>query len=148
MKREDIREITMQLVYQMDMTDDFKVADLSVIDENVRAAGKKQAVETLAAVQDHHEEIDAVISKNLDKWSIERIAKTDLAILRTAVAEMLYVDSIPESVSINEAVNLAKKYGDDRSYAFINSVYPATITTKSSRWSSMALSSVSTASWP
>ena len=52
----------MQLVYQMDMTDDFKVADLSVIDENVRAAGKKQAVETLAAVQDHHEEIDAVIS--------------------------------------------------------------------------------------
>ena len=62
------------------------------------------------------------ISENLDKWSIDRIAKTDLAILRTAVAEMLYVDSIPVSVSINEAVNLAKKYGDDRSYAFINSV--------------------------
>lgn len=112
----------MQLVYQMDMTDDFRVADLSIVDENVKAAGKKQAAETLAAVQDHHEEIDAVISENLDKWTIERIAKTDLAILRTAVAEMLYVDSIPESVSINEAVNLAKKYGDDRSYAFINSV--------------------------
>ena len=122
MKREDIREITMQLVYQMDMTDDFTVADLSIIDENVRAAGKKQAAETLAAVQDHHDEIDSVISDNLDKWSIERIAKTDLAILRTAGAEMLYVESIPVSVSINEAVNLAKKYGDDRSYAFINSV--------------------------
>ena len=112
----------MQLVYQMDITDDFKVADLSIIDENVRAAGKQQAVETLAAVQDNHEKIDEVISSNLDKWSIDRIAKTDLAILRTAVAEMLYVDSIPVSVSINEAVNLAKKYGDDRSYAFINSV--------------------------
>ena len=122
MKREDIREKTMQLVYQMDMTDDFKVADLSIVDESVKAASKKQAVETLAAVQDHHEEIDAKISENLDKWSIDRIAKTDLAILRTAVAEMLYVDSIPVSVSINEAVNLAKKYGDDRSYAFINSV--------------------------
>ena len=122
MKREDIREKTMQLVYQMDMTDDFKVADLSIVDESVKAASKKQAVETLAAVQDHHEEIDAKISANLDKWSIDRIAKTDLAILRTAVAEMLYVDSIPVSVSINEAVNLAKKYGDDRSYAFINSV--------------------------
>ena len=122
MKREDIREKTMQLVYQMDMTDDFKVADLSIVDESVKAASKKQAVETLSAVQDHHEEIDAKISENLDKWSIDRIAKTDLAILRTAVAEMLYVDSIPVSVSINEAVNLAKKYGDDRSYAFINSV--------------------------
>ena len=122
MKREDIREITMQLVYQMDMTEDFRVADLSIVDENVKAAGKKQAAETLAAVQDHHEEIDALISKNLDKWSIERIAKTDLAILRTAVAEMLYVESIPVSVSINEADKIAKKYGDDRSYAFINSV--------------------------
>ena len=122
MKREDIREKTMQLVYQMDITDDFKIADLSVVDESVKAAGQKQAVETLTAVQDHHEEIDAKISENLDKWSIDRIAKTDLAILRTAVAEMLYVDSIPVSVSIHEAVNLAKKYGDDRSYAFINSV--------------------------
>ena len=112
----------MQLVYQMDMTDDFNVADLSIVDENVKAAGKTQAVETLAAVQDHHADIDAIISENLDKWSIDRIAKTDLAILRTAVAEMLYVESIPVSVSINEAVNLAKKYGDDRSYAFINSV--------------------------
>ena len=112
----------MQPVYQMDITGDFKVADLSIIDENVKAAGKKQAAETLIAVQDHREDIDAMISDNLDKWSIDRIARTDLAILRTAVAEMLYVDSIPERVSINEAVNLAKKYGDDRSYAFINSV--------------------------
>lgn len=112
----------MQLVYQMDITGDFDVADLSIVDENVKAAGKKQAAETLAAVQDHHEEIDNIISENLDNWTLERIAKTDLAILRTAVAEMLYVESIPVRVSINEAVDLAKKYGDERSYAFINSV--------------------------
>ncbi len=112
----------MQLVYQMDMTGDFEVADLSIVDENVKAAGKKQAAETLAAVQDHHDEIDKIITDNLDNWTLERIAKTDLAILRTAVAEMLYVESIPVRVSINEAVDLAKKYGDERSYAFINSV--------------------------
>ena len=112
----------MQLVYQMDITGDFDVADLSIVDENVKAAGKKQAAETLAAVQDHHEEIDNIISEKLDNWTLERIAKTDLAILRTAVAEMLYVESIPVRVSINEAVDLAKKYGDERSYAFINSV--------------------------
>ena len=122
MKREDVREKTMQLVYQMDMTGDFEVADLSIVDENVKAAGKKQAAETLAAVQDHHDEIDKIITDNLDNWTLERIAKTDLAILRTAVAEMLYVESIPVRVSINEAVDLAKIYGDERSYAFINSV--------------------------
>ena len=112
----------MQLVYQMDITGDFEVADLSIIEENVKAAGNKQAALTLAAVQDHHEDIDRLISENLDNWTLERIAKTDLAILRTAVAEMLYVESVPISVSINEAVDLAKKYGDERSYAFINSV--------------------------
>jgi N utilization substance protein B len=122
LKREDIREKTMQLVYQMDITGDFEVADLSIVEENVKAAGKKQAAETLAAVQDHHEEIDRIISDNLDSWTLERIAKTDLAILRTAVAEMFYVESIPVGVSINEAVELAKKYGDERSFAFINSV--------------------------
>ena len=122
MKREEIREMTMQLVYQMDITRDFSVKDLSVVEENEKVIGSERAVCTLEAVQDHHEEIDRIISQNLDKWTIDRIAKTDLAILRTAVAEMLYVDSIPVSVSINEAVNLARKYGDERSYAFINSV--------------------------
>jgi N utilization substance protein B len=122
LKREDIREKTMQLVYQMDITGDFNVEDLSIVEESVKAAAKQQAVDTLTAVQDHHEEIDRILSENLDRWTIDRIAKTDLAILRTAVAEMLYVDSIPVNVSINEAVELAKKYGDEKSYAFINSV--------------------------
>ena len=63
-----------------------------------------------------------MIADNLDRWTIDRIGRTDLAILRTAVAEMMYIDSIPRGVSINEAVDLAKKYGDERSYAFINSV--------------------------
>lgn len=122
MKREDIREKTMQLVYQMDITGDFDPADLSVVEESEKVVDKKQAVITLEAVYAHLEEIDKTISDHLDKWTIDRIARTDLAILRTAVAEMLYIDSIPIGVSINEAVDLAKKYGDERSYAFINSV--------------------------
>ena len=122
MKREIIREKTMQLIYQMDITGDFNVSDLSVVEESANVVDKKQAAATLEAVQDHHEEIDKKIEDNLDNWKFDRIAKADLAILRTAVAEMLYVDSIPVSVSINEAVNLAKKYGDERSYKFVNSV--------------------------
>ena len=112
----------MQLVYQMDITDDFDVADLSLVEENASVIDKKQAAETLRAVSEHHEEIDRMISDDLDRWTIDRIGRTDLAILRTAVAEMRYIDSIPVGVSINEAVELAKKYGDERSYAFINSV--------------------------
>ena len=122
MKRETIREKTMQLVYQMDLTGDFSVDSLSLVDENVKAASKEQSVELLSAIQEHHQEIDELIKSNLEKWDFERIAKTDLAILRTALAEMLYLDDIPVGVSINEAVNLAKEYGDERSYAFVNSV--------------------------
>lgn len=122
MKREDIREKTMQLIYQMDITGNFDLSGLSVVEESEKVVNKKQAADTLEAVSLHHDEIDEMISRNLDKWTIDRIAKTDLAILRTAVAEMMYIDSIPVGVSINEAVDLAKKYGDDRSYAFINSV--------------------------
>lgn len=122
MKREVIREKTMQLIYQMDITEDFNISDLSVVEESANVVDKKQAIATLEAVQEHHEEIDRIINDNLDNWSFERIAKADLAILRTAVAEMLYVESIPVSVSINEAVELAKKYGDERSYKFVNSV--------------------------
>ncbi len=122
MKREIIREKTMQLIYQMDITGDFNVSDLSVVEESANVVDKKQAAATLEAVQEHHEEIDKKIEDNLDNWKFERIAKAELAILRTAVAEMLYVESIPVSVSINEAVELAKKYGDERSYKFVNSV--------------------------
>lgn len=122
MKREVIREKTMQLIYQMDITGDFNVSDLSVVEESANVVDKKQAAATLEAVQEHHEEIDKKIEDNLDNWKFERIAKAELAILRTAVAEMLYVESIPVSVSINEAVELAKKYGDERSYKFVNSV--------------------------
>ena len=112
----------MQLVYQMDLTGDFSVDSLSLVDENVKAASKEQSVELLSAIQEHHQEIDELIKRNLEKWDFERISKTDLAILRTALAELLYLDGIPVGVSINEAVNLAKEYGDERSYAFVNSV--------------------------
>jgi len=67
-------------------------------------------------------EIDALIAKNLSGWEIDRIAKIDLALLRLAVYEMLYEDNIPCGVSINEAVELAKTYGDDDAYQFINGI--------------------------
>ena len=122
MNREEIREKTMQLIYQMDVTGDFDYTNASPVDENTKIMNKKQAVDTLNAVRDHIGEIDDVIRACLDRWSFERVARTDLAILRTAVAEMMFVDSIPNSVSINEAIKMAKRFCEEKSYAFVNSV--------------------------
>ncbi|WLD75516.1 transcription antitermination factor NusB [Mogibacterium neglectum] len=122
MDRRTIRENIMQFVYQMDLTDNFDYEQLTCVEEAEKALKQKQALETLSSIRDHIGEIDKLISKNIDNWDINRLPKADLAILRTALAEILYVDSIPANVSINEAVELGKTYGDERSYAFINSV--------------------------
>jgi transcription antitermination factor nusB len=122
MDRRIIRENIMQFVYQMDVSDNFDYEKLTCVEEAEKALKQNQAAETLNAIRDHISEIDKLISKNIDNWDINRLPKADLAILRTALAEILYVDSIPANVSINEAVELGKIYGDERSYAFINSV--------------------------
>ena len=66
--------------------------------------------------------IDSVISKYLQNWTIERISKTDLALLRLAVYEMKYCEDIPESVTVNEIVELSKVYSTDKGPAYINGV--------------------------
>ena len=70
---------------------------------------------------DNVSEIDAKISASLKNWTIDRISKVNLAILRLSVSEMSYAD-VPYQVSINEAVELAKKYSDDEAPSFINGV--------------------------
>lgn len=66
--------------------------------------------------------IDELISKYAKNWTINRMAKVDLAILRLAVCEILYIPNIPTKVSINEAIELAKLYCDDKSPKFINGI--------------------------
>lgn len=122
MKREEIREMTMQVVYQMDVMGDFDYRNISLITENEQIQKEKQALQTLDVIRDHRDEIDEMIDSHSDRWKTNRMGKTDLAIFRIAVAEICYMDTIPDSVSIDEAVKMAKKYGEDRSYAFINSV--------------------------
>lgn len=122
MTRENIREQTMQMIFQMENSGDFDYTHLLPIEENKKALTKKQALTTLEFIKNHIADIDKCLVENLDNWSIDRVAKSDLAILRTAITEILFMDDIPVSVSINEAVELAKKYGDDKSYKFVNSV--------------------------
>lgn len=74
------------------------------------------------AIQDKLDEIDTLINSKAKGWTTDRMGKVDLSILRLAVYEMLYDEQIPQGVAINEAVELAKKYGQDESSAFINGV--------------------------
>ena len=75
------------------------------------------------AFADHIGDVDALIETNAEHWHKDRIAKVDLAVLRLAIAEMAFLpEPTPDGVAINEAVELAKKYGSDESGRFVNGV--------------------------
>lgn len=74
------------------------------------------------SVKAHMAEIDEVISVHAIDWSFDRIAKVDLCILRIALCEILYPAGVPESAAINAAIELAKKFGGEKSFAFINGI--------------------------
>ncbi len=83
------------------------------------------AEEVALGVEERQEELDQVISGNIRGWSLRRLSKVALALLRLAVFEMLYQPGIPVSVSINEAVELAKTYGGKDDAPYINGVLSA-----------------------
>ena len=66
--------------------------------------------------------IDNILEKAIDGWDFARLARVEKAILRLAYFEMKYVDGIDQSIAINEAVSLSKKFGNDESYAFVNAI--------------------------
>ena len=78
-------------------------------------------------VRAHLEEIDAEIEQHATDWSVGRIAKVDLSILRIAVYEILYERAIPVGATVNEAVELAKEFGGEKSAGFINGVLGAVV---------------------
>lgn len=122
MDRGEAREKIMHVIFQMDVHGTFDYRNLEIIDEDKKILKNKVALNIFDLINKNHNNIDEQIIKNSTGWSIDRISKTDLAILRTAICEILYVEEIPKAVSINEAVEIAKKYGNDKSYSFINAV--------------------------
>lgn len=82
----------------------------------------KYAEEVIKGTIDKLQPIDKLIQGNITGWTKDRIVKVDLAVLRLALYEILYRDDIPDSVAINEAIELAKKYSTDESGSFVNGV--------------------------
>jgi N utilization substance protein B len=120
LNRRTAREKTLQVLYQYDIGNtDIKQAKEFVLE------GKKtdNFFERLVhGTIEHLQEIDEIIKANLEKWSFDRIAYVDRAIIRLAVYEWKYEKDIPISVTINEAVELAKKFGTEDSGRFVNGV--------------------------
>ena len=99
------------------------------IDEILKIAVESEVIEKnkmtadiVRKSEEHIDEIDGVIEKNLKGWSKQRISKVSLALLRMAVCEMKYFDKVPVGVSINEAVEICKVYGSDEDKSFINGI--------------------------
>ena len=120
--RTEAREKIMVILYQIDLYQkeniDYDVE--SVIKENLDM-DNKYVRDIVNGVIDNKEELDKIISRYLENWSLNRLGQTDRAILRLAAYEMIYYDT-PKVVVINEAVELAKKYSDDKVVKLINAV--------------------------
>ena len=84
-------------------------------------------------IEENNEMINSLINSNAKNWSVDRIAKVDLAILKLAIAEIIAIDDIPRKVSVNEAIELAKIYCDDKSPKFINGILGSVISETESK---------------
>ncbi len=124
MTRKDARELLMQLLYQMELLDDHSEETKNAyLEKNFKEKGHRDyASQLMELVLSKKDEIDAKLNEYSNKWNTSRMPKVDIAILRLAVVEILYMDDIPDAVAINEAVDMAKKFGADESKAFINGI--------------------------
>ncbi len=124
MKRKETREEAVKISYCMDINKDFdKNLPCKFINHfEIEDVDTEYLNKTIDDLIDNIEVIDKYITDNSKDWKINRIAKVDLAVLRVAIAEILYNDQIPESVSINEAVEISKKYSNEDSHKFINGI--------------------------
>ncbi|MFO6496176.1 MULTISPECIES: transcription antitermination factor NusB [Bacillus] len=120
MKRRTAREKALQSLFQIDVSDiEPKEAMQHALDDLESDAFFEQLV---YGVLENKSKIDEMIKRHLVNWKLDRLANVDRAILRLSAYEMLFLDDIPVNVSMNEAIELAKQFGDDKSAKFVNGV--------------------------
>ena len=122
MNRREARETMMKVFYQLDVAGDFQSSFEDSVPMEKLGGQESYCRAIYEAVCEHKDEIDRMISEHSIKWKVERMAKTDIATLRLATGEILFIEDIPVPVSINEAVEMVKKYGTDQSPRFVNAV--------------------------
>lgn len=124
MGRKQAREGTMQLLFQMEITKDYshEALDLFLANHTFDEGEERYINEAVSTIMENLEKIDEHINDNLEGWSIYRLAKVDLVVLRIAIYEILFRKDIPIEVSINEAIEIVKKFSSADSFKFVNGV--------------------------
>ena len=124
-KRTKAREYALQILYAIDITKDEPKNCMESFwqgSDETSEQIKSFADEIILGVVDHKDKIDELISKYATNWQIDRMAVIDRNVLRLATFELLFMEGIPPKVSINEAIDLAKKFGGNDSGKFVNGV--------------------------
>lgn len=123
-KRTKARELALKFLYQIEITKEDSSRALESFWQEHRAekSVKEFALQIIQGVLANLAKIDSVIAKYAQNWQLSRMAVIDRNILRLGCFELLFLEDIPPKVSINEAVELAKKYGDLESSKFINGI--------------------------
>lgn len=126
MSRKLSREKAMELIFSTMLTKESHGEAIETFvdnyEGNIKEIDLEYIKEVLKGVEENREEIDELIKSNLQKWKIDRISKVNLSILRLAIYEMKYISDVPEKVAINEALEITKKYSDEKSVSFVNGV--------------------------
>ena len=126
MKRRLAREYAFKLIYELGVQTEKDA--ISLIEDTAREqefTPDEYIEKVIMGVSEKKDELDELISESAKSWRLERLSGASLAIMRLAVYEMLYVDDVPFSVAINEAVELAKTYDHDKAPKFINGILNA-----------------------
>lgn len=126
MTRREAREQAFLVLFEKTFFEDISISEIvSDAEEAELIKINTFADVILKAVENNIEAIDSVIVENAKGWSVSRLPKVSLAVLRLAIGEMKFVDDVPAGVSVNEAVELMKKYGTDADASYVNGVLGA-----------------------
>lgn len=125
--KKKFREIVFQLLYSEEFTP-FSEEGITFVMRQfmVTKKGVREAVQVAAKIREKHQELDAFISRSSEEYSVDRISKAELNILRLALYEMLYDASVPPVVAISEAIRISRKYATRDSAKYVNAVLDAT----------------------
>ncbi len=127
MTRKQAREEAFILVFEKQFNED-SLENIMELAVEVRDITPDDYInKVFFGVYEHIDELDGIISSNAIGWKIGRISKTSLAILRLAVFEIKFMEDIPQSVSINEAVELCKKYATKEDASFVNGILASVV---------------------
>ena len=123
-KRRKSREFALQVLFQLDITKHDPIKAFAQSKEHFLKKGEDDdfAEQIVLGVQEHSQEIDRLIEKYSENWRLDRISLIDRNILRMAIFEFLYCEEIPPKVTLNEAIDLGKRFGTDDSGSFINGI--------------------------